>query len=143
MQLRTVFDSNVYIAAALKPGAYSDLFLDIAALPGSDVRLFISKAILAEVRATLVELGLPPAEAERFVQRLRTIATPVRPTERVHVVRDDPDDNAILECALAANAQLIISADNHLLKLSPYRGIGIAHPRELRRIFASDFRRAA
>ena len=91
----------------------------------------------------LVEVETPPDDLTRFLKRVRGIATLVRPTERVKAVKDDPDDNAILECALAAQAQLIVTADHHLLKLSPYRGIGITHPRELKRIFASDFEQAA
>ena len=54
MQLKTVFDSNVYVAAALRPGAYCDMWLDIATLPRSGFRLFVSKPILDEVRDRLV-----------------------------------------------------------------------------------------
>jgi putative PIN family toxin of toxin-antitoxin system len=43
-------------------------------------------------------------------------------------VADDPDDNAILECALAAQAPLIVTGDKDLLRLSPFRGIRILTP---------------
>ena len=46
-------------------------------------------------------------------------------TYRVLILEDDPDDNRILECALAANASYIISGDEHLLDLGEYRGIMI------------------
>ena len=143
MQLRTVFDSNVYVAAALRPGGHADLWLDIAALPSSGLCLFISAHILNEVQRKLTELGVAAADTRRFIQRLQLVAVMVAPTERVKVVKDDPDDDAILECALAAQAQLIVSADHHLLNLSPYGDIGVTHPRELKRIFASDFEQAA
>lgn len=140
MQLRTVFDSNVYVAAALRPGGHADVWLDIAALPRSGLQLVVSEPILAEVREKLIDrFAFPAADVDRFLARVRGIATVVRPAEPVRAVPDDPDDDRIIECALAARAQLIVTVDHHLLKLNPYQGIGIAHPKELKRIFAGDF----
>lgn len=42
----------------------------------------------------------------------------------------DYEDNRILELALAGNASLIVSADQHLLEMSPWRGTPIIEPRE-------------
>jgi len=139
VELKTVFDSNIYVATALKPGGYADMWLDIAALPYTGLDLYISKPILDEVRRKLVErFGIPLTEVNRFIERLEQIATVVKPKEKIDAVKDDPDDNIILECGVAVHAQLIISADKHLLKLNPFRGIGIAHPKELKNIFAGD-----
>ena len=143
MRLRTVFDSNFYIAAALRPGGHADLWLDIAAVPRSGLQLFVSEPILDEVGEKLLGLEVPQAVVTRFLERMRRVAKVVEPTERVRAVKDDPDDDVILECAIAAKAHLIASADHHLLKLNPYRGIGITHPRELRHILASDFEEAS
>lgn len=65
MHIRTVFDSNFYIAAALRPGGHADLWLEIAALPCSQLRLFVSRPILDEVSETLRALGIPPGIAGR------------------------------------------------------------------------------
>lgn len=143
-KLRVVFDANVYIAAGIRPGQYADQWLDIAATPYSTLQLFASKPILDEVYRKLTEkLGVNPTDASWFVERVRRIATVVKPNVRINAVPKDPDDNAIIECAVAAQAQLIVSADDHLLKLGMYQGIGIAHPRELKHIFATDYRNAA
>jgi len=40
----------------------------------------------------------------------------------------DPDDDAVLGCALAAGADVIVSGDQHLLNLKHYRGIDIVTP---------------
>ncbi|WP_162907102.1 putative toxin-antitoxin system toxin component, PIN family [Allorhizocola rhizosphaerae] len=131
----------MYVAAALRPGGHADLWLDIATTPSSGFGVFVSAAILDEVRDKLVnKFGIHPDDVQRLIERIQTIATVVTPNETLSVV-DDPDDNAILECALAAQAHLVVTADHALLKLNPFRGIGIAHPRELRSIFASDFRK--
>ncbi len=46
-----------------------------------------------------------------------TFTKPVRVSNRVFVVKDDPDDDKFIECALECNAEFIISGDKHLLKL--------------------------
>lgn len=49
------------------------------------------------------------------------------PTERVADCRD-PDDNKVLELALAAGAEVILSGDADLLALHPWRGIPVLAP---------------
>ena len=44
------------------------------------------------------------------------------------VVIDDPDDDAVLACAVAATADLVVSGDPHLLKLEAYQGVPIVTP---------------
>jgi len=46
------------------------------------------------------------------------------------VVEDDPDDDAILECAVEGNVDFIISQDKHLLKLKEFRRIPILKPED-------------
>jgi putative PIN family toxin of toxin-antitoxin system len=140
MQLRTVFDTNIYVAAALRPGQHADRWLDIASLPASGLQLFVSAEILDELYQKLTEkFGFDRIEVRRFIKRIEIIARVVKPTMRLDVVPNDQDDNIIVECAVAARAHLIVSADADLLKLGQYKGIGIAHPRELKHIFATDF----
>ena len=45
--------------------------------------------------------------------------------EKVDVVKEDPDDNAIIECAIAGKADYIITGDNDLLELKEYKWIKI------------------
>lgn len=54
----------------------------------------------------------------------------VHPQESVSVVREDDADNRILECALAAGADAIVTGDHHLLQLRRFRGARITTPRE-------------
>ena len=51
--------------------------------------------------------------------------------KRVKVIEDDPNDNRILECALEAKADFIISGDHHLLELKEYQSIRIITPSDL------------
>ena len=44
----------------------------------------------------------------------------------VRIVPYDPDDDALIACALAARASLIVSGDRHVVRLGEYEGIRIA-----------------
>ena len=51
-----------------------------------------------------------------------------RPLKRLTPVPGDPSDNRILECAVAAEAEVIVSGDSHLLRLGSFNGIPIQTP---------------
>ncbi|MBI5389261.1 hypothetical protein HZB01_02675 [Candidatus Woesearchaeota archaeon] len=51
------------------------------------------------------------------------------------VVKEDPDDDMIIACAVASKSQFIITYDKHLLKLKEHKGIKIIKPEEARLIF--------
>ena len=139
MKIRVVFDTNIYISAAITPSGRLNLWLDIAASSESALDLYVSEEILAEVREKLVEkFGLAESKVDGFLTDTRSIATIVEPAERVRVIASDPDDNMVVECALAARANLVVSADPDVYSIVEYRGIGFCHPRELPNIFRQD-----
>ena len=63
-------------------------------------------------------------------QRLRSIGNRVTPTEKLDVVKEDPDDNRILECARAARSDYIVSEDKDLLRLGNFEGAPVVTIRE-------------
>ena len=127
--LRIVFDTNVYISAALH-GGLAEKALHLAAI--EQITLIISDAILAELEEKLREkLQWSDAQITFFIETIQGIAVLVHPAEVLHVVPDDEDDNRIIEAAVAGDAALIISFDKDLLRLRQYEQIGIIHPREL------------
>jgi predicted nucleic acid-binding protein len=63
--------------------------------------------------------------------RYGALATLVTPSEVPRVIEQDADDDQVLACALAANANLIVSGDKHLRSLGgAYQGIRIVTPAE-------------
>jgi putative PIN family toxin of toxin-antitoxin system len=60
-----------------------------------------------------------------IVTELTGIADFVNPSETINVVLKDPEDNRILECAVEAEANYIITGDFHLLKLNRYLDIEV------------------
>ena len=64
-----------------------------------------------------------------LLERYLNVAIVVQPEAVPRVVPDDPDDDQVLACALAAKAELIVSGDKHLLGLGgQYQGIPIVTP---------------
>jgi putative PIN family toxin of toxin-antitoxin system len=120
---RVTADSNIYVSA-LQFGGKPLLFLHLAR--AREIDLAISDAILAEtsrVLRTKFEWSQERFnEAEAFVC---AITTHVTPTETLDVVSQDQTDNRILECAVVAEADVIVSGDTHLLSIGSFRGIRI------------------
>jgi predicted nucleic acid-binding protein len=52
-------------------------------------------------------------------------ATRVDPTRSIEAVPEDPDDNRVLECAVAAGSGYIVTGDPALLRLAAFEGIRI------------------
>ncbi len=132
--LRLVFDTSVYIAARLSPDRYADSWLQRAS--EGMYQLFISPAIERELRDTLRKKGV--SEIDLFLELVTRVARRVKPREHLAVVKADPDDNKILECAVEARADLIITMDKHLLRLKEFRGMGIAHPSDMQYILQDE-----
>jgi hypothetical protein len=96
--------------------------------------LFLSPHILVNTVRVLTGAppngyGWSPDRARRYVELLVNVARASGGDvlEPATVVTDCPDheDNRILECALAAGAVLVVTDDDDLLHLSPWRGIPI------------------
>lgn len=127
--LKIVFDTNIYISAFLKSG-FSRELLHLA-LEGK-IELYISQEILSELKRKLEEkFQIKEADIKLFISVISQITKVVLPPRKLRIIKADPKDNIILECALTAKANLIVSLDKHLLKLKRCQKIGIIHPKTL------------
>jgi putative PIN family toxin of toxin-antitoxin system len=132
--LRVVLDTNVYFSAFTKRGVPFGIWR--AAL---DRRydLIVAPSIVHEIGDALRSVA--GWEESRIVRRLKIVARVadiVVPASVLRVVIADPDDDRILECAVAGNADLIVSGDRHLTKLKDFKGIGIVRPIDFLRTLA-------
>ncbi len=126
--MRVVLDTNVYISALMFRGLPGSL-LDLAFL--RSFTLIISPALLEELDEKLrKKFGVSPEDAALIRSRLENVAAVVEPRETLRVIAEDPDNNRVLECAVAGRAGLIVSGDRHLLKLAEYQGISIVTVRQ-------------
>ena len=131
--MRVVFDTNVVASATFWRGAPFDC---LAAWANGRCEAIVSPALLAEYQETIEELHLdyPARPSVPWVEALTEAATLVFPVERATGATPDPQDEMILECALAAEADVIVSGDKkHLLSLRRFRGIPILNPADFLR----------
>ena len=56
------------------------------------------------------------------------MATVVSPQVTLEVIKKDPDDDRVLECAVSGDASYIVTGDRHLLELKEYQHIVILEP---------------
>ncbi len=121
--MKVVFDTNIYISAFVIPGGNAEKAY-LHAIDG-DFELCTSIAILTELAQKLDEkFGWEKHRIAQFISSIGDIATVLKTTPQLKVLSDDPD-NRILECALKAEADLLVTGDKHLLKLKSYENCEI------------------
>jgi len=128
--LRVVFDTNTLISAFLLPRSIPRKALDTTTATG---RLLLSIATATELTEVLHH-----SKFDRYLtehRRLTLLAVIIRTADLVEVdatITDcrDPKDNKFLELAVSGRATHLVTGDQDLLMLHPYRGITILTPRQ-------------
>ena len=130
---RVTADSNQYISALLRGGKPLQL-LELAR--SGQIELAVSDDILNEVGRVLGDkFKVPTEDVEEYRNQVLGFAKHVTPAERLRVVTSDADDDKILECAVAAGSEIVVTGDAHLLALGNFSGIRIQRVAE----FLADF----
>lgn len=129
--MRVVLDTNVVVSGVFFGGVPGKI---LSAWSEGAFLLVLSPAILEEYRRVGHELGLRyPAITAAFEPVLTLIAMNaviVDAPELVGPVCADFADDMFLAVALAANATVIVSGDQHLLQVSGWRGVDVLTPRQ-------------
>lgn len=122
---RVVFDTNVYISAVAFGGVPREALLLASA---GVFELYTSPPLHRELLRVLRDrFHYSKAALARLESRLRVVSRLVEPSVRIAKCAD-PDDNRVLECAMAARAGFIVTGDNDLLRMDPFEGIRILRP---------------
>ena len=116
------------MSAALKADSIPERALQRA----EEVDVFaLSAAVDAEIADVLnrpkFARAIPAVRRQHLLEILRGSAIWFAPTMRVRDCRD-PKDDKYLELALAAGAATIVSSDDDLLVLNPWRGVRVLSP---------------
>lgn len=128
--MRVVIDTNVFISGLLGSITCRNIFLIFTK---EKFELVISEVLFEELKFVIarpkLHLLIDSQEKEGVISFIKYRALFIKPKERVDICRDTKD-NKILECALEANVNFIISLDNDLLSIKSFRGIPILSPKE-------------
>lgn len=126
--MRVVLDTNVVASGLLWDGVPARL---IDAGKSARIELSTSRVLLAELTRILRRpkfakiIGAGDITVDDLVLGYAEIAVEVIPARMNPVITADPDDDHVLACALAAQADLIVSGDSDLLNLKRYQNIDI------------------
>jgi len=99
--------------------------------------LFTTAPLLAELEDVLnrpkflSKITQADATPRSLVLSYAALATIVKPASIDPVILEDPDDDAVLECAISADADVIVSGDSHLRRLEEYSNIRILSARQM------------
>jgi len=138
--VRVVADTNVIVSAFLWGGVPRQL-LDAA--EAQRFELFASRALIAELEDVLsreklaAQLSQTRFSAAYLLARYTQLATLIEPAGVDVTNLRDPDDAAVIACALAAAADLIVSGDKDLRVLKNYQNIRIVSATEALALIAS------
>jgi putative PIN family toxin of toxin-antitoxin system len=126
--MKLVVDTNVLVSAFLWEGTPGRL-IELAG--EKECRLFTSRILIDELAEVLQRKKLAKQvqatgfTAEQMLHNYQKLATTVTARRLAQQVSRDTDDDAVLACALAAQADLIVSGDDDLLVLKQFQGIRI------------------
>jgi putative PIN family toxin of toxin-antitoxin system len=118
---RVTLDSNAFVSA-IKFGGRPRALLELA-IKGQ-VHISTSQAIIDETRRILEEkFGFAGDDMADAQTTINAATHRIKPTVILEVVKDDPDDNKIIECAVSSRSDAIITNDKDLLRMRVYDGI--------------------
>ena len=128
--LKVVFDTNVIVSAALYEKSLPALLLSLALK--DKVKFFVSPALLNEYEAVLKRprFKLGQKQITELMGKINQRALIVTPTKRLKILKADEPDNQILECAIKAKADFIITGNKKHFPFEEFRGSKIVTPRE-------------
>ena len=132
--MRAVFDTNVLVAAFVTEGICSKILIRGRK---KQFHLIVCPVMLQEFERVLIKKFSATRNEARSALQIVSEATHsvVRPSQLVQSICRDPDDDAILACALEAWADYLVTGDLDLLELKTFKGIRIITPRDFEMFF--------
>ena len=125
---RVVLDTNVFVSGLLSssstPARAVDKTITEGQLVGSTATL---RALVRTLGSTKFDRNVSRERRDALILRLAPLVDIVEVVQRVRVCRD-PDDDRFLEAAVNGRATVVVTGDEDLLALHPFRGIRILEP---------------
>jgi|SRR3989344_7075655 len=122
--MNVVLDTNILISALGWPNGNEAKILNLCY--AKKLVLLMSPDLIEEFYdvASRPKLGFVLSEIEDFIASILEICKFINPQEKIEIIQDD-SDNRLLELAYEGKSDLIITGDEHLLKLGEFKGIKV------------------
>src|SRR5256885_3620477 len=134
--IRAVLDTNVVVSAHLEAEGHAALILGLAL--AERFRCFASEALFQEYEEVLrrAKFGFAEKRINRWLREMRECMRRVKPKQKLEVTAD-PDDNLVLECALEARADFLVTGN---LRDFPrqFQDIRVVAPKQFLMVLAAE-----
>jgi putative PIN family toxin of toxin-antitoxin system len=125
--LKIVLDTNVWVSALIWGGNPAII---VAAAEQGIIHMFVSESILEEISRVLSYPKITKVynlqfTRQQLAEQILRNAKFVEATAKLKVIKERPVDDKIIECAVSAKADYIVSGDKHLLNAISYKKIKI------------------
>jgi len=123
-------DTNFLISATQWDNSVA--FKLLKRLLEANIKIFTTKDILDEFSEVLQrDFKYNKEETTNILEEILVFVNIIEAQEKIKIVKDDPDDDKIIECAIASNSNYLVTYDRHLLKIKKYKSIKIITPEEM------------
>ncbi len=136
--IKVVLDTNILVSGTFWTG---NSFKIMDLIDKKEIISIISEEIIEEYHKTINKDEIMDKVKDKDLiisnisRKVILNSTIIQPKEKLNVVKEDSDDNKILECAYEGKVDYIITKDNHLLKLKEFKTIKIVKPEEFLKLF--------
>jgi len=108
--MKIVFDTNLYISAFLFKGGIISRLMEMA--EDKRFKLYWSPEIRKELEDVLTEkFELDLHECQKILEYVAGFAEMTYPTQKIDLIKRCPADNQILECAVEAEVDFLVTGD--------------------------------
>lgn len=127
---KVVLDTNIYLSGLVFPGSAPEEVLNVGRK--KKIFIYISPFILFEIKNILInKFDYAENYAKKLEDEILKFTILIKPTDKINVIEEKQDDNRILECALSAKADFLVSGDKkHILCLKKINDTEIVSARE-------------
>ena len=128
--LKVTADTNTLVSAVISKGNEFEL---LCLAHKGKVELVLSPQILKEFKGIISrqKFGFSEEQVSNVFKQIISISTIVIPSIKLDIIKEDPPDNRILECAETGKVDYIVSGNKHLLNLKKYKNIQIVRTSEI------------
>jgi putative PIN family toxin of toxin-antitoxin system len=128
--MRIVLDTNVLASALGWAGNERKVLLSTFS---EDIDLLLSEDIISEFIHVISSdkfSYVPVEKISHFLEIIMETSIIIKTNIKITAIKDDPEDNRILACAIEGKADYIVSGDRHLLALGKHEGTRILSARD-------------
>ena len=131
--MKVVLDTNVIVSAILFGGKPRQI---MEAVLAGEIQLCVSESMMAELQGVLrrPKFEFDSQIVQSIISEITMLAEWVIPQKHFNLVKDDPADNEVIDCAIEGGADYIISGDRHLLQLERCGETRLISPDEFNKV---------